>query len=121
MGDDFDLIRGTKDKNNNNLNWPRIHQFNNVIVVMLLREINIVGAWFMRTSKQHDPVRSELDRVFVDTIYMLETFYTMSSFLAVTKIGSDHTLLLLSSGFKTGWFFFSYLVARSARFQNFGV
>ncbi|CAM0884540.1 unnamed protein product [Alopecurus aequalis] len=41
---DFNLIRGAGDKNNSNLNWPRINRFNDAIAAMSLREIDRVGA-----------------------------------------------------------------------------
>jgi exonuclease III len=51
VGGDFNLIRGAKDKNNANINWPRVHMFNDSIARMALREINHFGAQFTWSAK----------------------------------------------------------------------
>jgi hypothetical protein len=42
----FNLIRIAHDKKNGNINWPRIHRFNDSIAAMSLREINRARARF---------------------------------------------------------------------------
>ena len=44
VGGDFNLIRGPQDKNNNNINWPRVNLFNDAIASLALREISRTGA-----------------------------------------------------------------------------
>ena len=44
VGGDFNLIRGSADKNNDNINWPRVHKFNDFIADHALREIRRGGA-----------------------------------------------------------------------------
>ena len=39
VGGDFNLIRSGADKNNDNINWPRVAMFNNAIASMALREV----------------------------------------------------------------------------------
>jgi exonuclease III len=51
VGGDFNLIRGVDDKNNININWPRVRQFNDVIASLSLREINRTGSRFTWTNK----------------------------------------------------------------------
>jgi hypothetical protein len=68
VGGDFNLIRRAEDKNNCNINWPRIHLFNDCLARLDLREIIGTGARFTCTNKQLNPVRSVLDRVFVSTV-----------------------------------------------------
>ena len=46
LGGDFNLIRGVRDKNNNNINWPRVNLFNDFIASHSLREIERSGARF---------------------------------------------------------------------------
>jgi mannosylglycoprotein endo-beta-mannosidase len=106
VGGDFNLIRGAEDKNNSNINWPRVHLFNDCIARLALRELNRSGARFTWTNKQVNPVRSVLDRVFISPSW--ETHLPMASLSAETRIGSDHTPLILDSG--------EGLLSRSNRF-----
>jgi hypothetical protein len=46
VGGDFNLIRGAQDKNNDNINWPRVHLFNDCIARLALRELKHNGARF---------------------------------------------------------------------------
>jgi hypothetical protein len=67
---DFNLIRGPEDKNNDNINWPRVHLFNDCIANLALREnrhlgpdllgptsnltlseVFWIGSWFLLTGK----------------------------------------------------------------------
>ena len=43
VGGDFNLIRGLEDKNNDIINWPRVHKFNDFIANLALREIHRGG------------------------------------------------------------------------------
>jgi endonuclease/exonuclease/phosphatase (EEP) superfamily protein YafD len=90
---DFNLITGADDKNNNNMNWPRAHRFNDCLASLTLREIKRVGARYTWTNKQINPVRCVLDRVFVSTDWEI-----LFSLMAETIISSDHSALTLSSG-----------------------
>jgi endonuclease/exonuclease/phosphatase family metal-dependent hydrolase len=96
VGGDFNLTRGAEDKNNSNINWPIVHLFNDCIARLALRELNRSGARFTWTNKQVNPVRSVLDRVFISPSW--ETHFPMASLSAETRIGSDHTPLILDSG-----------------------
>jgi hypothetical protein len=62
---DFNLIRGAQDKNNANINWPRVNAFNDSIARMALREVARVGARFTWSNRQRNPVRCVLDRLLV--------------------------------------------------------
>jgi endonuclease/exonuclease/phosphatase family metal-dependent hydrolase len=93
VGGDFNLIIGSEDKNNGNINWPRVRQFNDAIASLSLRELNTTGARFTWTNKQLSPIRSVLDRVFVSPSW--ETLFPLCSLTAVTRVGSDHNPLLL--------------------------
>jgi endonuclease/exonuclease/phosphatase family metal-dependent hydrolase len=88
IGGDFNLIRGPGDKSNDNINWPRVRQFNDVIAILCLRELHRTGSRFTWTNKQLSPIRSVLDRVFVSTSW--ETLFPLCSLTAVTRVGSDH-------------------------------
>jgi hypothetical protein len=51
VGGDFNLIRGSEDKNNANINWPRVHRFNECITNLALREIRRGGARYIWSNK----------------------------------------------------------------------
>ena len=93
---DFNLIRGSEDKNNTNINWPRVHRFNDCIANLALREIRRGGSRYTWTNKQLNPVRCVLDRVFMSSEW--ETMFPLCSLVAETILGSDHSPLILSSG-----------------------
>jgi exonuclease III len=110
---DFNLIRGALDKNNSNINWPRVNAFNDAIARMALREVAQVGARFTWSNRQRNPVRCVLDRVLLSPEWELQ--FPLLSLRAATCLGSDHTPLVLDSGsecqrkssrffFETSWF-----------------
>jgi exonuclease III len=86
---DFNLIRGSADKNNSNIDWSRVCLFNDSIARMDLGEIRRTGAQFTWSNKQANPVRSVLDRVLVSASW--EGRFPLVSLCAETRIGSDHT------------------------------
>ena len=96
VGGDFNLIRGSEDKNNDNINWPRVHKFNACIANLALREIHRGGSRFTWTNRQLNPVRSVLDRLLVTAEW--EMLFPLCSLVAETIIGSNHAALVLSSG-----------------------
>jgi exonuclease III len=93
---DFNLIRGRADKNNRNIDWPRLNLFNDCIARLHLSEVVRTGARFTWSNKQHNPVRSVLNRVLVSPVW--ETNFPLMSLCAEPSIGSDHTPLIFSSG-----------------------
>jgi exonuclease III len=95
MGD-FNLIRGAQDKNNNNINWTLVNLFNEAIARWALLEVVRTGAAYTWTNKQSNPVRSVLDRAFVSPEWELR--FPLARLTAETRIGSDHTPLILDSG-----------------------
>jgi hypothetical protein len=48
---DFNLIRGSADKNNRNIDWSRVNLFNDSIARLQLREVVCSGAQFTWTNK----------------------------------------------------------------------
>jgi endonuclease/exonuclease/phosphatase family metal-dependent hydrolase len=86
---DFNLIRGSADKNNFNIDWTRVRLFNDSIDRTDLGEIIRTGAQFTWSNKQANPVRSVLDRVLVSASW--EGRFPLVSLCSETRIGSDHT------------------------------
>jgi hypothetical protein len=108
VGGNFNLIRDGRDKSNANINWPMVRRFNDAIASMSLIEVPRTGARFTWTNRQLNPIRCVLERVFVSPAW--EAIFPLCSLAAITRIGSDHTPLLLSSGegarLRTARFFF---------------
>jgi hypothetical protein len=92
---DFNLIRGRNDKNNKNIDWPRVNMFNDSIARLQLREVVRTGTRFTWTNKQLNPIRSVLDRVLISPQW--ETTFPLLSLVAESSIGSDHTPLVYSA------------------------
>ncbi|KAE8778177.1 hypothetical protein D1007_48945 [Hordeum vulgare] len=95
VGGDFNLIRCVQDKSNGRVNFPGMQLFNDCIADLGLRELDRVGARLTWTNHQADSMMSILDRVFVDPEWELKSLLAFLQDL--TRIGSDHAPLLLSS------------------------
>jgi hypothetical protein len=66
VGGDFNPIRGLEDKNNANIDWPRVQAFNDFLVNLAFREIRRV-ARYTWMNIQLNPVRCVVHRVFVSS------------------------------------------------------
>ncbi|XP_073360311.1 uncharacterized protein [Aegilops tauschii subsp. strangulata] len=95
VGGGFNLLRSAEDKNNGLVNFPRMQLSNDCIADLGLRELDRIGARFTWTNRQADPTLSVLDRVLVSPEWELRC--PLASLRAITRIGSDHVPLLLSS------------------------
>ena len=95
VGGDFNLLRVAEDKSNDNVCFARMQLFNDFIADLALREIDRIGARFTWTNRQASPTQSVLDRVLVSPEWDLRC--SLASLRAITRIGSDHVPLLLSS------------------------
>ena len=114
MGGDFNLIRGSQDKNNDRINWPRVNLFNAYIADWGLHKIQRSGARYTWSNKRLNPVRCILDRVFISANLVLT--FPLCTLVAETSLGSDHTPLILDSGegspIRSNRFFFETGVRR---------
>jgi hypothetical protein len=93
---DFNLIRAPEDRSSDHVDFPRMRMFNDCIADLALREITTVGARYTWSNNRVDLVQSVLDRVFVSVEW--EMAFPLCALRAITRIGSDHSPLLLSSG-----------------------
>jgi hypothetical protein len=93
---DFNLIRSTEDKNNANIDIGLMSPFNDFIAYHHLKELRRHGSRFTWTNKQQVPVMCVLDRVLVSTEW--EMLFPMAVIQVETRIGSDHSPLLVSDG-----------------------
>nr|XP_020149437.1 uncharacterized protein LOC109734646 [Aegilops tauschii subsp. strangulata] len=95
VGGDFNLLRFAEDKSNDHVNYACMQMFNDCIADLGLHEIDRIGARFTWTNRQASPTQSVLDRVLVSPKWDLRC--PLASLRAITRIGSDHVPLLLSS------------------------
>lgn len=96
IGGDFNPYRFAKEKSNSNLDFRAMDLFNSFILDMDLSELHRSGARFMFTNKQDYPTQEVLDRVLVSQLW--EAIYPISTLLSITRIGSDHSPLILDTG-----------------------
>lgn len=96
IGGDFNPYRFAKEKSNSNLDFRAMDLFNSFILDMDLSELHRSGARFTFTNKQDCPTQEVLDRVLVSQLW--EAIYPISTLLSITRIGSDHSPLILDTG-----------------------
>ncbi|KAJ1271692.1 hypothetical protein BS78_06G145400 [Paspalum vaginatum] len=94
FGGDFNLIRETKDKNNENLDKGLMDAFNEFIGVNSLREIKRSGSRFSWTNKQLDPVLVNLILVSIEW----EERFPLCMSWTMTRVRSDHNPVVFESG-----------------------
>ena len=96
VGGDFNMIRKPEEKNNDNYNprWPIL--FNAIIQSLELRELELSGRQYTWASRRDNPTFEKLDRILTTTEW--EQKYPLVTVHALTREGSDHTLLFVDSG-----------------------
>ena len=96
IGDDFNIIRGPVEKNNNNYDdrWPFL--FNAVIDACNLRELELSGRRFTWTNHRTIKTFEKLDRTLTSTDWELK--YPRSTVQALNREILDHTPLFLNTG-----------------------
>ncbi|OQU88913.1 hypothetical protein SORBI_3002G120601, partial [Sorghum bicolor] len=95
LGGDFNLIRFASEKSTQNADQGRMDMFNNFISDTGIREMLRKGGKFTWTNKQEQPIMSTLDRVFIR--YDWEFAYPWATCEVLTRIGSDHNPLLVTT------------------------
>ncbi|PWZ23951.1 hypothetical protein Zm00014a_037299 [Zea mays] len=96
IGGDFNILRSSTEKNNDNFNprWPFL--FNAVIDGLCLRELALSGRQYTWANARANPTYEKLDRVLVSTDW--ELHFPRASVLAHSRDVSDHTPLILNTG-----------------------
>jgi hypothetical protein len=96
IGGDFNIMRNSKEKNNDRFSdrWPFL--FNAVIGSFDLREIDLTGRQFTWANSLLYPTYEKLDRVIMTTKW--EFKYPLVTVHALDRGVSDHTPLLLDTG-----------------------
>lgn len=96
VGGDFNLIRGGEDKNSGGVDSRLTRAFNEFIGKAQLREIYRGRGGFTWSNKQASPILSNLDIFLVSTDW--EENFPLATVTSLTRIGSDHTPLMLDTG-----------------------
>jgi endonuclease/exonuclease/phosphatase family metal-dependent hydrolase len=96
IGGDLNIMRNSKEKNNDCFNnrWPFL--FNAVIDSFDLREIDLTGRQFTWANSLPHPTYEKLDRVLMTTEWELK--YPLVTVHTLDRGVSDHTPLLLDTG-----------------------
>lgn len=96
IGGDFNILRNSREKNNDRFNnrWPFL--FNAVIDSFDLREIVLTGRQYTWANSLPNPTYEKLDRVLLTTDW--EFKYPLVSVHALDRGVSDHSPLLLDTG-----------------------
>jgi hypothetical protein len=93
---DFNILRRPEEKSNDNFNPRWTFVFNAVIENLNLREIVLSGRQFTWESRTENPTFEKLDRVLATVEW--EQKFPMVSVRDLTRVGSDHTPLLIDAG-----------------------
>jgi hypothetical protein len=96
IGGDFNILRNSREKNNDRYNdrWPFL--FNAVIDSFDLQEIELSGHQFTWANSLPSPTYEKLDRVLMTTEW--EFKFPLVSVRALDRGVSEHTPLLLNMG-----------------------
>jgi hypothetical protein len=99
VGGDFNIIRKTEEKNNNNFKarWPFV--FNAIIEHLNLKEIALSGRQYTWASRRDEPTYEKLDRVLASISW--EQKFPLVTVRALSSAESYHTPILIDSGIKT--------------------
>lgn len=93
VGEDFNIIKRHKEKNNDNFNGIWSFMFNMIIESLDLREIELTGRQFMWANTLLVPTYEKLDRVL--TIVEWEQKFRLVMVQAPQRAIFDHTPLLV--------------------------
>lgn len=96
FGGDFNLVREASDKNNGNISIPWATKFNDWINNAGLMELKLANRQFTWCNNQSNRIMASLDRVFMTTCW--EAHHPAVSLMALPRIGSDHTPLVIQCG-----------------------
>ena len=96
IGGEFNILRSSQEKNNNNYEhrWPFL--FNTIIDGLNLWELQLSGRQYTWANSLQTPMYEKLDRILMATEW--EQKYPLSNVIALTCDISDHTPLLLNTG-----------------------
>ena len=96
IGGDFNILRKSNEKNNDNYDsrWPFL--FNAVINGLNLRELEMSERQYTWANSRAVPTYEKLDRILMSTEWELK--YPLATVIAHSRDISDHTSLILNTG-----------------------
>jgi hypothetical protein len=66
LAGDFNIYRYASEKNNNNINWAAMDEFNAWINELELMDVDIANTKFTWSNKRREPTLVKLDRVLIN-------------------------------------------------------
>ncbi|KAG2613661.1 hypothetical protein PVAP13_4KG399651 [Panicum virgatum] len=96
IGGDFNLVRFSTDKSNQNISHRWADAFNEWISKWGLLELDPSNKLYTWTNNQENVVLARIDRIFISTDW--EAAFPMARVKALERPPSDHNPLLLDSG-----------------------
>ncbi|XP_073353938.1 uncharacterized protein [Aegilops tauschii subsp. strangulata] len=93
---DFNLVRQQSDKSSGTINPHFAFLFNDWVNRWALLEISISNRSFTWSNNQNNPIFAVLDRVFTSVDW--DMHFPLSTLIALPRVGSDHTPLVLDTG-----------------------
>jgi hypothetical protein len=66
LAGDYNIYRYVSEKNNSNINWAAMDEFNAWINDMELMDVDIANSKFTWSNKRRDPTLVKLDRVLIN-------------------------------------------------------
>ena len=92
---DFNIYRYSYEKNNENVNWTAMSEFNDWINEMEMMDIEVANRLYTWTNKRRQPTLVRLDRVLINLLW--SQFYINTECRALVKPTSDHTPLQIDT------------------------
>jgi endonuclease/exonuclease/phosphatase family metal-dependent hydrolase len=96
IGGDFNMIRYIHEKSLGTKYTIWLDMLNNFINDTKIIELIRGGSLFTWTNKQQNPIRSNLDKIFVSKSW--DQHYLRTRVMTMTRVGSDHNPLILDNG-----------------------
>jgi exonuclease III len=99
LAGDFNIYRYASEKNNNNINWAAMDEFNAWINELELMDVDIANTKFTWSNKRRQPTLVKLDRVLINLAWSQK--YMHSECRALVRQTSDHKPILLDTACTT--------------------
>jgi hypothetical protein len=99
LAGDFNIYRYASEKNNNNINWAAMDEFNAWINELELMDVDIANTKFTWSNKRREPTLVKLDRVLINLAWSQK--YMHSECRALVRQTSDHKPILLDTACTT--------------------
>jgi hypothetical protein len=99
LAGDFNIYRYVHEKNNANINWAAMDEFNAWINEMELMDIEISNSCFTWSNKRREPTLVKLDRVLVNVNWSQKFLH--SELRSLLRPTSDHKNVILDTAYST--------------------